>query len=257
MADEKKPFNPYDVDQMLEGGGLTRDIVVTSAKYIVEPMTRRDGSKVVDDKGQQSYFIGLRLIGLSTDPRAEGKESKYDFSAGKKAKPSPDGEMLLDEKGEPARVYKTSNLGKFLEKLAEGGFEIATLYPKVSMLMGAKLTMAGTDQKKADGTVKTYTGTDGKVHNSIEWFPEKYNGGAGSRAEVSGAAADAVTEKAVAAVVAVLAAGPTERKDVIRALGTNLKGDPDAIKITTMVARADFHTDKPWTFDGTTLKLKE
>ena len=33
MSEPQTTFNPYAADQMPEGGGLTRDIVVTSARY--------------------------------------------------------------------------------------------------------------------------------------------------------------------------------------------------------------------------------
>lgn len=263
MSETQTPFNPYAADQMLEGGGLTRDIVVTSAKYIIEQRKRKDGTPVKDDKtGELLYFIGLRIEGLSTDPKAEGKVAKYDFSSGKKAKPSPDGEMLLDEKGNPAKLYKTSNLGRAIEALRQGGLDPALLYPKVSYLVGAKITLAGFDQKDKDGKVKTYVGTDGKTHNSIEWFPEKYNGGAGSRtgaAAGNGAAPDAIVEKATKAVQAAIiaAGGEIIRKDLIRALGTSLKDDADAIKVTTLVAQQAFHQGKPWTFDGEKLALAQ
>lgn len=251
--------NPYLADNMPEGGGLTRDIVVTSARYIIEPMKRKDGTPVIDDRTkQQSYFVGLRIVGLSTDPKAEGKEGKYDFSAGKKAKPSPDGEMLVDESGNPAPIYKNSNLGKFVEGLAAGGFDRATLYPKVSILVGSKITLAGTDQKKADGTVKTYVGTDGKTHNSLEWFPVAYNGGAGSRTgNGAGKSADELATKAEAAVLSAITAagGSIERKDLTRALATALKGDADAIKVTTLAATPSFHEGRPWTVEGTKLSL--
>lgn len=251
--------NPYLADNMPEGGGLTRDIVVTGAKYVMEPMTRKDGTPVVDDRTKQrSYFVGLRIEGLSTDPRAEGKTSKYDFSSGKKAKPSADGEMLVDEAGNPAPIYKNSNLGKFVEGLAAGGFDRATLYPKVSVLVGAKITLAGTDQKKADGTVKTYVGTDGKTHNSLEWFPVAYNGGAGSRTgNGAGKSADELATKAEAAVLSAITAagGSIERKDLTRALATALKGDADAIKVTTLAATPSFHEGRPWTVEGTKLSL--
>ena len=261
MTETKQEFkNPYLAENMPEGGGLTRDIVVTSAKYVMEPMRRKDGSAVTDDKGAQQYFIGLRLEGLSTDPRAEGKTAKYDFSAGKKARPSADGEQILNEKGEPATVYKNSGLGRAIEGLRAGGFDPALLYPRVSYLVGAKLTLVGSDQKKADGTTKTYVGTDGKTHNSLEWFPQEYKGGAGSRTgNGAGKTAEDLTAKAEAAVVAAIveAGGSIERKDLIRALGMNLKGDADAIKITTLVARQDFHNGRPWAFDGSRLSLQQ
>lgn len=256
--------NPYAVDNMLEGGGLTRDIVVTAAKYTIFPMVRGDGSKVLDDKGGQSYFIGLSIEGLSTDPRAEGKTGKYEWSSGKKAKPSPDGEMLLDDKGAPALIYKSSGLGKAVEGLRAGGFDPALLYPRVSYLVGAKLTLGGENKIGKDGKPKTHVAKSGpkagQIFNDIEWFPIAYHGGAGSRAQVAaGNGAADLTAKAEAAVVAAIieAGGAIERKDLIRALGTSLKGDADAIKVTTLVARQDFHTGKPWTFDGTRLALAE
>lgn len=251
-------FNPYAADQMPEGGGLTRDIVVTSAKYVTYGLTRKDGSAVIDERTkQQSIFVGLRIEGLSTDPKAEGKVSKYEWSGGKKSKPSPDGEMLVNEDGTPAKVYQNSNLGKAINGLRQGGFDPVQLYPRVSALVGARLTLEGVNKVGADGKPKTHV-YEGKTYNDIEWFPAKYNGHANGAAlpSASGNGAD-LSAKAEAAVVdAIKAAGGTlERKDLIRALGTSLKGDADAIKITTLVARQDFHTGRPWAFDGTRLTI--
>jgi len=254
--------NPYAADNMPEGGGLTRDIVVTSAKYVSYIMTRKDGTQVIDEKTKQpSIFVGLRIEGLSTDPRSEGKVAKYEWSAGKKAKPSADGEQLLNEKGELAPIYKTSNLGKAIEALRAGGYDPAQLYPRVSAFVGAKLTLAGVNKVGADGKPKTHV-YEGKTYNDIEWFPQTYNGGAGTRAgngATAGNGAAEIEAKAEAAVVAAIveAGGSIERKDLIRALGTNLKGDADAIKVTTLVARADFHNGRPWVVEGSTLKLAE
>jgi len=261
LSENQTVQNPYDVDNMLDGGGLTRDGVVVSAKYATYPMRYKDGSAVVDKQtGQPSTFTGLQIVVLRTgDAKNEGKQDKYEYSSGKKAKPSADGEMLLDGDGKPAGIYKTSNLGKALAALAKGGFDTRTLYPRVSVLVGAKITFAGVDKIGADGKVKTHT-FEGKTYNDVEWFPQTYNGGAGSSAGAGAVAsngAGAVAEKAEAAVVAAIveAGGSIERKDLIRALGTALKGDADAIKVTTLVARQDFHAGKPWSFDGSKLTL--
>jgi len=248
--------NPYDVENMPEGGGLTRDIVVVGAKYVSYGLTRKDGSPVINDKTkQQAVFTGLRITAI----RGE-KEEKYEFSAGQKAKPSPDGELLLNDKGEPAPIHKNSNLGKFNLALKAGGFNTSTLYPRVSALVGAKLTLEGVDKVGADGKVKTHV-YEGKTYNDLEWFPSAYNGGAGARAaggNGAGTSAADLTAKAEAAVVAAIAeaGGSIARKDLIRALGTNLKGDADAVRITALVAKQDFHTGRPWTFDGSTLALE-
>ncbi len=254
---ETQVFNPYAADQMPEGGGLTRDAIVTSAKYVTYPMTRKDGSAVIDDKTkQQSFFSGLRVTAIRVGE--EGKEDKYEFSAGKKAKPSPDGELLLDETGKPAKVYKSSNLGKAIEGLRKGGFDPTTLYPRVSVLVGSKITFEGVNKVGADGKPKTHV-YEGKTYNDIEWFPVAYKGGAGTRAAGNGAgkSAEDLGAKAEAAVVAAITAagGAIERKDLIRALGTNLKGDADAVRITALVARADFHEGRPWVFDAATSVL--
>lgn len=261
MSEQTKVVNPYDADNMPEGGGLQRDIVVTSAKYVTYQLTRKDGSAVIDERtNQPSTFVGLRIEGLSTDPRAEGKTAKYEFSAGKKAKPSADGEMLVDESGNPAKIYKTSNLGRAVDALRAGGFNPSQLYPRVSVLVGARLTLEGVNKVGADGKVKTHV-YEGKTYNDIEWFPSRYNGHAtgGVPKAGNGAAASDLTAKAEAAVVTALAeaGGTLERKDLIRALGTALKGDPDAVRITAQVARADFHTGRPWAFNGTRLTLGE
>ena len=259
MTETKQEFkNPYLAENMPEGGGLTRDIVVTSAKYVQYILTRKDGTHVIDEKTKQpSVFVGLRIEGISTDPRSEGKTAKYEWSAGKQARPSADGELLVNEKGEPAVIRKTSNLGRAIEGLAAGGFDRALLYPRVSVLVGAKLVLEGVNKVGADGKPKTHT-YNGKTYNDLDWFPVEYKGGAGSRTgNGAGASADAIAEKAEAAVLAAIAAagGSIARMDLIRALGTTLKGAADAIKITTLVARQDFHNGRPWAFDGSKLTL--
>lgn len=252
--------NPYDVDNMIEGGGLTREGVVIAAKYVASPMTTRDGAPWVDPKtGKPGFFTGLRLTVLRTgDPRFEGKEEKYEYSSGKKGKPSADGELLLDEKGAPLMVHKTSNLGKALVRLKDGGFDTRMLYPRVSALVGARVVFEGVQKVDAAGKPKTHVYQD-KVYTDFDWYPSEYKGGAGSAAAGSpaGAAPNALEAKAEAAVVAALteAGGAMDRKDVIRALGTSLKGDPEAIKVTALVARQDFHEGRPWSFDGTRLAL--
>lgn len=259
MTETNKEFkNPYLAENMPEGGGLTRDIVVTSAKYVQYILTRKDGSQVIDEKTKQpSVFVGLRIEGISTDPRSEGKTAKYEWSAGKQARPSADGELLVNEKGEPAVIRKTSNLGRAIEGLAAGGFDRALLYPRVSVLVGSKLVLEGVNKVGADGKPKTHE-YNGKTYNDLDWFPVEYKGGAGSRpGNGAGASADAIAEKAEAAVLSAIAeaGGSIERKDLIRALGTNLKGDADAIKVTTLVARSDFHNGRPWTVEGSKLSL--
>ena len=74
----------------------------------------------------------------------------------------------------------------------------------------------------------------------------------------NGVAADAVTEKADAAVLAAITAagGSIERKDLIRAIATNLKGDADAVKVAGLVARADFNAGKGWKADGSTFTVQ-
>ena len=253
--------NPYDTENMPEGGGLTRDGIVTSAQYVVYPMTYKDGRPVVNEKTKEpSYFIGLRITALRiNDAKNEGKVDKYEYSAGKKAKPTADGELLVNEKGEPATIYQNSNLGDALFSLERGGFDKRLLFPRVSALVGAKITFEGRNKIGADGKVKTHT-YEGKTYNDIEWFPQTYHGGAGTHAgngSGNGVAADAVTEKADAAVLAAITAagGSIERKDLIRALATNLKGDADAIKISTLVAQAGFNAGKGWKADGSTFAL--
>jgi len=262
MSETQPVVNPYAADQMPEGGGLTREAVVTDIKYVRFGLVRGDGSPVIDDRTkQQSIFTGVRIDAVSLDPGREQKPAKYEYSTGRKGKPSADGEQLLLDDGTLAKLYKNSAWGEAVELLRKGGFTPEQLFPRIGELKGAKLTFEGRDQKKADGTVKTYVGTDGKTHNSIEWVPVKFNGfaaigGGANAAAKSGNGAD-LTAKAEAAVVAAIAeaGGTIERKDLIRALGTSLKGDADAVKITTLVARTDFHEGRPWEFDGTRLTL--
>jgi hypothetical protein len=64
------------------------------------------------------------------------------------------------------------------------------------------------------------------------------------------AQSDAVTEKAVAAVLNALSDGPLTRAELIRALAQHLAGDTDANVIIGSVVRDDFHRGKPWKYDG-------
>jgi len=259
MSETQPTFNPYAADQMPEGGGLTREVVVTGISYVRYGMTRKDGSAVINDQTkQQAVFTGVRIDVVSLDPGHEQKPGQHEFSTGKKGQPTPDGEQLVNDDGSIAKIYKSSAWGEAVNALRKGGFDPVQLFPRISVLKGAKLTLEGRDQKKADGTTKTYKGTDGKVHNSIEWVPVKFNGfvTGGVASVAAGNGAD-LTIKAEAAVLdALVAAGGTiERKELTRALAINLKGDADAIKVTTLVTRQDFHTGKPWTFDGSKLTL--
>ena len=261
MSENAQVTNPYASDQMPEGGGLTREAVVTDIKYVRFGIVYGDGSPFKDKTGQQSIFTGVRIDTLSLDPGHEQKPGKLEFSTGRKGKPTPDGEQLVNDDGSLAKIYKNSAWGEVVENLRaqKDGFDPRQLFPRISVLKGAKLTLEGRDQKKADGTTKTYVATDGTTRNSIEWVPVKFNGFVqGGAQAVVGAGNDAdLTIKAEAAVLdALVAAGGTiERKDLIRALGTALKGDADATKVTTLVARQDFHTGKPWTLDGSRLSL--
>jgi len=260
MSETQPTFNPYAADQMPEGGGLTREVVVTGISYVRYGMTRKDGSAVINDQTkQQAVFTGVRIDVVSLDPGHEQKPGQHEFSTGKKGQPTPDGEQLVNDDGSIAKIYKSSAWGEAVNALRKGGFDPVQLFPRISVLKGAKLTLEGRDQKKADGTTKTYVATDGTTRNSIEWVPVKFNGFVqGGAQAVVGAGNDAdLTIKAEAAVLdALVAAGGTiERKDLIRALGTALKGDADATKVTTLVARQDFHTGKPWTLDGSRLSL--
>lgn len=259
--------NPYAAENMPEGGGLTRDVVVTKAAYVIYPMKHGDGRQVINERsGQPAYFVGLQVEGLSTDPRAEGKVGKYEWAGPDSAKPSQDGELLLDKDGNPAPITKKSPLGKAIEGLRTGGLDPALLYPKISYLVGAKLTLRGENKIGKDGKPKTHVAKTGpkagQTFNDIVFFPQSYNGGAGGRVGATagnGAAPDAIVEKATKAVQAAIiaAGGEIERKDLIRALGTNLKDDADAIKVTTLVAQQAFHVGKPWTFDGSKLTLAQ
>lgn len=251
-------FNPYDTDKMPEGGGLTREVIVTGAKYVTYPMQYRDGTPVKDSKtGQPSFFTGLRVDAIRVGGE-EGKTEKYEFSSGKKMKPTADGEMLVGEDGKPQRPTKNSNLGKALLLLEKGGYDPRLLYPRVSAFVGAKLVLAGENKIGADGKPKTHT-YNGKEYNDLDWYPETYKGHVGGvTAQASGTAAADVEAEAEQAIVAILQAlgGSAERKDVIKGLGTNLKGSPNAVRITTLAARADFHSDaRPWRFDAGTSAL--
>lgn len=259
MSETQTVQNPYD--NMPEGGGLRRTNRVTSIKYVQYGLTRKDGSAVINERTkQQSVFTGLRIEGVRVgDSKNEGRIDKYEFSAGDNVKPSPDGEMLIDKQGNPVAPAKKSNAGKAILALEKGGFNKSQLYPRVSVLTGAEIEFAGEDKLDKDGKPKTHV-YEGKTYTDIVWFPVAYNGGAGSRpgnGASNGAGAEELETKAEAAVLAAIAeaGGSIERKDLIRALGTNLKGDADAIKITTLVARQDFHNGRPWAFDGSKLTL--
>jgi len=240
--------NPYATDNMPEGGGLVKEIVVTSSK-IVRRQMGKDGT-ATDKEGKPLIFTGWEVKGIQV---GKDKEERFEFSAGKKGQPSPDGELLVDEQGAPAKVYQTSNFGKALFSLEKGGFDKTLLYPRISVIVGGRMTLEGRDKVGADGKVKTHT-YEGKTYNDIEWVPIGFVPGA---ARTAGNGSVDLGAKAEAAVVAAIAeaGGEIDRKDLIRALGTALKGDADAVRITAMVARQDFHAGRPWTFDGSKLTL--
>ena len=254
---EPKTGNPFLRENFAVGGGLWDGKVVTITKALTEliPMAYGDGSPVINDRsGKQSIQHVLSIVGIAEDGEGERKES---YSAGQLL-PTADGEGFLDPKtGTPGYWTGNSNMAKFSDALVASGYDAALLYNvaekkiKVSVLVGCKFRFTAVPRLDKNGKQKI----NKKGYDENDFYPVEYLGkaagvGTASAATPTGAA---LVEKATDIVVTILAGagGKVSRADLVKKVSQGMVGDSDAGKVIALIAKDDFHKDKPWTRDGT------
>lgn len=237
-------------------GSLTRTGVVTGSKFITKLLVNKAGQPVIDVKtGQQSYINvwEVRYIQEGRD-----KEQFEEYSFGKTLQPSADGESLVNPTGGPVKLNKDSGMARARNGLKAAGYPIETLHPKISSFVGAKIVFQGEPKKDAEGKAKTHT-YNGKIYTDFAFYPAKFLGrvGVAPSAGNGSAAGNGLASKTEAAILTVLGAngGKIDRAGLVTALAKQLAGDADANQAIALAVRADFHTGRPWSFDGSTLSL--
>lgn len=256
---EQEAFNPFE--DFATGGGLWdgKVVTVTEAKFTIDRLTYKDGKPVMDERtGQPSVRNVLALQGIA---EGEEKERRETYSIGG-CVPTADGEGFLKADGTPGKLHENSEAAKFFRALKAGGFDTASLYDasagrsRVSVLKGARIEFVAVPKLDKDGKPKM--SKDGKYAEN-HFFPKKYLGTVATAhtAGGNGAAGDALKEKAVGVVMAVLAegGGTMGRADLIRKVGAAMAGDKDVMKVVAMIAREDFHKGAPWRYTGTEISL--
>lgn len=256
MSNERKG-NPFLPENFLKGGGLWdgKTVTVTKAFTEIHKLAYADGSPVTGNDGKQSQFTCLSIVGITEDSESERKEQ---YKAGS-LQPNADGTGFIDPKtGGPGYWHESSEMAHFAGALYAAGFPVEKLFDEktqtydVRPLVGAKLLMKGSARIGKDGKVKVSK----KGFEEQSFLPIEFKGfvaGAGSSAAPTPANGGAVAELAEETIVGVLAeaGAKVSRSDLLKKVGAALHGNPDANKVIALIAKDDFHKDKPWTRDGT------
>lgn len=252
MADVDKA--PSWLDESTDTDGmLTRQGVITGSKFVTKLLATKAGQAVIDAKTGQQSFINVWEVRYIQEGR--DKEQAEEYSFGKTLVPSADGETLVNPTGGPVKLNKDSGMAKARNGLKAAGYPIETLHPKISAFIGSKIVFMGEPKKDLEGKAKTHT-YQGKTYTDYVFYPAKFLGRVGG--VVAGASSGngaTLATKTEAAILAVLAGsgGKIDRAGLVTALAKQLSGDAEANQVIALTVRSDFHTGRPWAFDGGTL----
>lgn len=262
MGEQKKMGNPFEEENFIGSGGLWDGKVVTilRAKAIVDRLAYKDGSPVLGADGTQAVRNCVEIFGIADDQEFERRET---YSVGALL-PTADGNGFVKPDGSPFNgFHKNSEMAKFCRGLQQGGFPMGKLWDAASEkatfdgLVGAQVVMHGEAKHDKNGNIKK----NAKGYEEQKFFPVEFKGfKTGVAATPVAAVTDttALVYKANDAVMTALTelGGKATRAELVRKLSAMLVNDKvDGNKIVAMVARAEFHKDKPWTVDGTGYSL--
>lgn len=250
--------NPYEPDEFSKGGGFWDDEVVqiTAAKFIIKPITQgkrgsADEKPWIDPKTKEQGITRiLQIKGIGTESEKE-RDEEYSIGA---FIPSEGGEQCVHPKGDPSkRLDERCAAAAFFRALKTAGFNTATLYPKISALVGSRFLMKAVPTLNKDGSVKQKNGYD-----VTKPYPVEVAGQADAPVAQAAAAGNGLAEKADETIMALLAEAEDNklsRKDLVKQVSKSLAGDADSNKIVGLIVRADFHRGKPWNYTGTEISL--
>jgi hypothetical protein len=250
--------NPYDPDNFSKGGGFWDDEVVqvTFAKFVIKLMTQgkrgsADEKPWIDPKTKEQGTTNiLQIKGIGTETEKE-REEEYSIGA---FIPTEGGEQCAHPKDPSKRLNETCAAAKLFRALKTAGFDTATLYPKISALVGQRFLMKAVPTLNKDGSVKQKNGYD-----VTKPYPVEVAGGAADAPVAQAAVAgNGLAEKADETIMALLAEADDNklsRKDLVKQVSKTLAGDADSNKIVALIVRADYHKGKPWNYTGTEISL--
>jgi hypothetical protein len=253
MSEQKKAVNPFDEDNFIGGGGLWdgKTVTILSAVAKLHPLSS-NGAPVLDNNGQPIIKNIVEFTGIADEDEAERREQ---YGAGSLL-PTADGEGFVKADGTPGAFHKNSDMAKVLRYVKASGFDVSKLWdeatekPKLSGFVGARFVFKGEATKDLEGNIKK----NKKGYEQQRYYPIEFKGFKNVPQNGSNTAPSSeLTDKAVGVVVSVLTenGGKATRAELVRKLAAKLAGDPEGNKIVALVAKADFHKDRPWTVDGT------
>ena len=252
MSEQKVLGNPFEEENFVGGGGGWDGRIVTVTAAVAKLHTLQNA---VDKDGKPIIKNVLEITGITDDQDAEWHEQ---WGAGGLV-PLADGSGFVNTDGSPGSFHKNCEMAKVNKYLKAAGFDMGRLWDaekqrqNVNGLVGARFLMKGEVVVDKEGKVKK----NKKGYEVQRFYPVKFEGFAANTPGGAGGGGstppEELTTKAVENVRAVLTenGGKATRAELIRKLAEKLAKDPDGNKVVALVAKADFHKDKPWTVDGT------
>jgi len=245
-------MNPFDPAGFATGGGLWdgKTVTITAAyfglqtDYLGQPFADRETGQSVDRHG-------LIIKGIGEGDETERREQ---YGLGR-LKGTADGEAFAKADGTPEALHNMSGAAKFFEALAKSGFDMSRIYAggvgRISGLIGAKIEFVGVAKLNDDGT--PLLSKSGKYQQQY-FYPGRT---VGYLAKTGNGTTDALVQKCRAIVKGLLAGGPISRVDLVRAIATHLKGDPDSTALVSLVVQDAFLKAEGtgWTYNGSQLSL--
>jgi hypothetical protein len=260
MTEAVKPTNPYAVDEFATGGQGWDDQVVqvTKVEFKVSLMTQgKRGSAeekpwIDPDTGKQGFNNVLAITGI---PVEGDKEWTNEYGTGAFV-PAEGGEQCVHPQDPSKRLHVKCKAAIFLKGLSEAGFDTATLYPKISALVGQRILFKGVPILNKDGSIKK----NKAGFEQFDYYPIgiEEGGAAAVSTQPTAAAGNGLAELADETILNVLGeteGGKLTRAELVRAVSKALAGQAEANKIVALIVRQDYHTDKPWTYTGTEISL--
>lgn len=227
--------NPYDPENAQESI-LTREGIVTLSQFQTKTF----------DWGTKNFW----RIEYKQDDRE--KTQFTEVSTGKKAGPGPDGEYLVDPKtGKETNPVASTAFTKSMADLKANGFDLKTLYPKISILVGYRVIFKGVPRVDRDGLQKTHV-YNGETYKDYDFVPYEVVGKAGEWVSAPTGEAAVIAEKAI--VELLNEQSPIKKVELIEKLNEKLAGNPLVNEAVLFALDDNFHDNKPWGFDGTKLE---
>lgn len=245
--------NPFDDANFRSGLPLTEKVVtVLESKFTVDQLHYRDGSPVLDEKGNPSV---RNVWSVTVVAEGEERERRFTYSIGALI-PTADGEGFTRADGTLAQFHANSAAAKFSKALKASGFDVNKLFVdgkiKASALVGAKFELATENRKDKEGKDKV----NERGYTEVDYYPATFVGTATFAANGNGHS-DETKDKAQLIVTEILTenGGSMKQADLVRALSSKLGGGKETADIASIITRQEFFNTTGIKREGTTISL--